>query len=103
MGDGEPEAADATEESKGGALIRVEAPVEKTCPACPAQWEAKTDDGKSVYVRYRHGGLRIDVDGETKFMWQHPSDGWDGVMSFAKLKALTEGVFSWPADDTTKW
>jgi hypothetical protein len=38
----------------------------QTCPACPAQWEAKTDDGRFVYVRFRHGssalGSQTSVD-----------------------------------------
>lgn len=35
--------------------------------ACPTQLEGKTDDGKEVYVRYRHGYLRVDIDDECFF------------------------------------
>ena len=30
-------------------------------PSCPAQWEADTDDGKKVYIRYRWDKLRVGV------------------------------------------
>ena len=30
-------------------------------PACPSQWEADTEDGRKVYVRYRWGKLRVGV------------------------------------------
>lgn len=27
----------------------------RTCGGCPAQWDAWTDDGQYLYLRYRHG------------------------------------------------
>lgn len=27
---------------------------------CPSQWDAWTDDGKRVYIRFRHGWLSAD-------------------------------------------
>jgi len=35
----------------------------KTCDACPAQWSGRTVDGKTIYIRYRWGGFRIEIDG----------------------------------------
>jgi len=32
-----------------------------TCPAAPSQWEGVTSDNRRVYIRYRHGGLRIGI------------------------------------------
>lgn len=32
-----------------------------TCPACPSQWEGITDDGRCIYIRYRHDSLRIGI------------------------------------------
>ncbi len=32
-----------------------------TCTACPSQWEGVTSDNRRVYIRYRHGGLRIGI------------------------------------------
>lgn len=29
----------------------------QTCSACPSQWEGITEDGRSIYVRYRWGTL----------------------------------------------
>jgi len=36
--------------------------IDQTCGACPSQWEGKTVDGKEVYVRYRWGYLRVEID-----------------------------------------
>lgn len=81
----------------------------KTCEACPAQWEGKTDDGKFVYVRYRHGGLSIGF-GRTisrAIFASHLAmndkfqlDGkYDGEMELSELKALTAGEIEWPDVD----
>lgn len=35
--------------------------VVQTCTACPSQWEARTADGRPVYIRYRHGYLSVRV------------------------------------------
>lgn len=51
----------------------------QTCYACPSQWEARTTDDDSVYIRVRHGGFRLEISGET-FFSGHP-DGVDGVMN----------------------
>lgn len=29
---------------------------------CPEQWEGKTEDGKYVFARERHGYVRVEVD-----------------------------------------
>lgn len=55
-----------------------------TCFACPAQWEAKTVDGKDVYIRLRHGYFRLDLDGTTIF--DGSPDGYDGVMNTEDMK-----------------
>lgn len=31
--------------------------LDQTCGACPSQWEGTLEDGRAVYVRYRHGWL----------------------------------------------
>ncbi len=33
--------------------------LEKTCWACPAQWEGQLDDGRYIYIRYRWGYLQV--------------------------------------------
>jgi len=30
----------------------------QTCNACPSQWEGRLADGRSIYIRFRHGELR---------------------------------------------
>lgn len=65
----------------------------ETCGACPAQWSAKTDDGKYVYIRYRHGQFRVDVDGQTVMEDSFLSAyGGDGVLSYEELVGRTAGV-----------
>lgn len=62
--------------------------IEKTCTACPAQWEGELSDGTRFYVRYRYGVLRVGfgathdvaVD-DTRFEWEL-GDGLDGWMDW---------------------
>ena len=35
--------------------------IERTCTACPAQWEGKTRDNRPVYIRYRYGYLSVQI------------------------------------------
>ena len=54
--------------------------------AVPSQWEGETDDGREVYVRYRHGRLWVDVkmgDPETEQTHQDPGSflGYRTVLS----------------------
>ena len=42
-------------------MIKVKS-ITNTCSMCPSQWEGITLDGKKVYVRYRWGYLRVEVD-----------------------------------------
>jgi hypothetical protein len=40
--------------------------IKQTCSAWPSQWEAKLNDGKMLYIRYRSGYLSVDIsDKET--------------------------------------
>ena len=59
--------------------------IEKTCTACPAQWEGELSDGTRFYVRYRFGVLRVgfgatpdDAVADTRFEWElgDALDGW---------------------------
>jgi hypothetical protein len=36
--------------------------LKRTSVAAPSQWEGETTDGRSVYVRYRWGVLRVEID-----------------------------------------
>lgn len=76
-------------------MIRIVKAVQ-TCGACPAQWDAWTDDGKYVYVRYRWGYLSVsyDVMGEP-ILEKVVGDEYDGVMSFEELVEHTKGIIEW--------
>lgn len=50
-----------------------------TCGGCPSQWDARTDDGKYVFIRVRHGYFSLDIEGETVF--DGNPKGIDGVMN----------------------
>lgn len=54
--------------------------ITQTCSMCPSQWEGKTDKGDEVYIRFRWGCLRLDINGETEYENQ-ASDGLDGFIS----------------------
>ena len=91
-------------------LIIVEK-IEKTCDACPSQWEGRTSDDKPIYVRYRYGALEICLGkkiggntedailfGDTIFDKQLGHD-MDGVINYSQLKKATTGVIAWPEYD----
>lgn len=59
----------------------------QTCFGCPSAWEGETEDGKELYVRFRHGYWRVDVDGTT-------------VVS-GTSNQMADGVCSW--DDILEW
>jgi hypothetical protein len=59
--------------------------LEKTCIACPAQWEGTLSDGAFFYVRYRNGILSIGFGTtpdaaveDRRFEWElgDALDGW---------------------------
>jgi hypothetical protein len=89
--------------------VRVVA-LEQTCMACPSQWEGRTDDDRPVYVRYRHGILRVSlgpVGGEIDDAVEASQDGrslviarlggqYDGEMDLDELRRHTAGVLAWP-------
>ncbi len=59
----------------------------RTCIACPSQWEAETDDGRTVYIRFRWGCLTIGIGSNIEeavrarpIFRQQVSDGLDGLM-----------------------
>lgn len=82
--------------------------LKKACLACPSQWEGDLDDGRVVYVRYRHGELSVGV-GETinaavqnagseeALYAEELSDGLDGFMTFEELNGRLRGVLEFSA------
>lgn len=62
--------------------------LDKTCLACPAQWEGELSDGTCVYIRYRFGVLGIgfgssvdDAVSAVRHEWEI-GDGLDGWMEW---------------------
>jgi len=72
---------------------------EKTCSACPSQWDIFTTDDQYIYVRYRWGVLSLTLN------FDDPNDeiiycetiggGFDGCMSTEELKQHTKEILDW--------
>lgn len=58
--------------------------IDKTCTACPSQWDGYDDDGNYYYFRLRHG--RFSVEQNDEEIYRSNPDGFDGVMDFEELK-----------------
>lgn len=93
------------------------ASVNKTCNACPAQFEIKLESGHMVYVRYRHGRLSVriseyptdDILDAVKaepvvegISFPKDTDPFDGVMEIEELIQRTSMVFDWSAVTNTE-
>jgi hypothetical protein len=83
---------------KGQTIISLESSIEKikvkildqTTEACPSQWEGEDIEGNKIYIRYGHGRLRLDVNGESIYSMSY-GDGFDGYMDTDKMLELLEG------------
>lgn len=40
--------------------------LDRTCIACPSQWDAWDAEGNYYYIRYRHGHLSVDKAASSK-------------------------------------
>jgi hypothetical protein len=70
--------------------------VVQTCEACPSQWDAKTEDGKYVYIRYRWGSLTVDIDGH-QYLHVQRRDFLDGIISWEEVEEYLEKI-QYPAE-----
>jgi hypothetical protein len=81
----------------------------KTCFACPAQWEGALEDGRTIYARYRGGALSVgigdDLDEAIDNGWtdqalyaDYVGDALDGFMDFEELRTHLHGLLEFPAD-----
>ncbi len=78
----------------------------ETCSACPSQWEGSLEDGRTLYIRYRHGYLSIRlspeptndvmkaVGGEEIFGTEH-GGAWDGCLDLQTVTELSGDLFDW--------
>jgi hypothetical protein len=65
----------------------------KTCPFCV------TDGGKRVYIRYRHGVLLVELDGNEIFSKVITQDD-DGFMDYQRLVPYLSDIFDISLTDT---
>jgi hypothetical protein len=65
----------------------------QTSPESPSQWEGKTDDGRAIHIRYRHGCLDVGV-GDTLDEAVDNSGGWpdDVPLYRARIGGPWDGV-----------
>jgi len=77
--------------------------IEKTCSACPSQWEGTLDNGKMIYIRYRWGYLSVRISNEPtnnpmnavngiEIFGLNYGDGFDGVIELDKVLELAKDV-----------
>jgi hypothetical protein len=85
--------------------------ITQTCESSPAQWEAKSDDGKMVYIRYRWGDLTVKVAPEpsddiydavkgTEVFKRQLNNDLHGWLSYEELKTATNGIIKFPEKAT---
>jgi hypothetical protein len=84
-----------------------------TCGAAPTQWEGTVEDGRTVYVRFRHGELTVGLGADLSDAVGAASssrsdtrdpDGWckqidedaGGVMNLDELRRHVAGVLEIP-------
>jgi hypothetical protein len=70
----------------------------RTCCACPSQWEGETDDGREIYIRYRHGSLSwgigdtldaaVDASMDNRHQITEEDDGWMTCATMFELLGL---------------
>jgi len=76
----------------------------RTGERSPSQWEAKTADGRYLYVRYRWGCLEIGIGVSMdeaianggNFFEKQLGDKLDGSMGLEDLRKATSGLIEWP-------
>lgn len=72
----------------------------QTCPVAPAQWEGNIGARGSIYIRYRHGVLRVDLSKTRQKAWQtgvtvfrkEIGDKRDGYMGTKEMKRELVGL-----------
>lgn len=72
---------------------------ERTCFACPSQWDIYTLDGKYIYAQYRWGHLTLTLNAFTKIsrviLSQNIGNGLDGMLSDEEFREITSGILDW--------
>lgn len=72
---------------------------ERTCIACPSQWDIWTVDGKYIYGRYRWGHFTLTLDAfepNEKFIYEeYTGDSFGGDMSDEEMMEKTKDILDW--------
>lgn len=67
----------------------------RTCDACPSQWDVHVEDGRKLYVRYRHGRFTVhpgdDITG-SPLVEIHIKGGLSGFMSDFVMEHFVKGM-----------
>ena len=79
--------------------------ITQTCSACPSQWEGEGENGEYIYIRYRWGGLSLDVNRECVYFIQH-GDDLAGYLEADEMQELLSDYLDfnqaeWYEDDGT--
>jgi hypothetical protein len=81
--------------------------MERTCYACPSQWDGITDDNRKVYIRYRHGQLSVSigepgdeaddagVNGECIYAGDN-GEAFHGFLTYDELREALKDVLDLP-------
>lgn len=79
--------------------------LERTCQACPSQWEGLTADSRQIYIRYRHGVLTVNIGRIGHFgeyeairgrrIFEDDDKTGGGDMADRAMMTATESVLDW--------
>jgi hypothetical protein len=80
--------------------------IEKTCFACPSQWEGFLENGKAIYIRYRWGYLSIRISDDVtddiydavcgkEIYGKQIGEEYDGVIELDTVLDLSKGVLEY--------
>lgn len=80
--------------------------IEKTCFACPSQWEGFLENGKAIYIRYRWGYLSIRISDDVTYdiddavcgkeiYGKQIGEEYDGVIELDTVLDLSKGVLEY--------
>jgi hypothetical protein len=83
--------------------------LKRTSIACPSQWEGDLEDGRAIYIRYRHGHLSVgtgnDIDeavrngkSDQALFADDMNDALDGFMDLEELAVNLHGLLEFPPD-----
>ena len=67
--------------------------ITQTCYACSSQWEGLTEEGDDIYIRYRYGCLRLDINNKTIVSIDY-GHSLDGVIDLNSALDLLEDYLS---------